>query len=79
MVSDWCLNWFQNIFYNKHHKDPNYLILFPNMVREDVSKETAFELFFFSFVALILQTLTYTLNLVSSTREMNQGSPQQQS
>lgn len=49
------------------------------MVREDVSKETAFELVFFSFVALILQTFTYTLNLVSSTREMNQGSPQQQS
>lgn len=55
------------------------------MVREDVSKERAFGLLFFLlllfflFVALILQTFTYTLNLVSSPREVNQGSPQQQS
>lgn len=49
------------------------------MVREDVSKETAFGLEFFSFVTLILQTFTHTLNPVSSPREMNQGSSQQQS
>lgn len=47
------------------------------MVREDVSKETALGLFFiFSFVALILQTVTYTADLVSSPSEVN---PQQQS
>lgn len=35
--------------------------------------------FFFPYVALVLQTFTYTLNLVSSPREVNQGNPQQQS
>lgn len=53
------------------------------MVREDVSKETAFGgcwlVFFLPFVELLLQTFTYTLNLVSSLGEVNQGSPQQQS
>lgn len=41
MVSDWYLNWFQNIFRNNHHKDPNYLILFPlhHMVSEELSRE----------------------------------------
>lgn len=35
--------------------------------------------FLFPFVALILQAFTYMLHLVSSPREVNQGSPQQQS
>lgn len=35
--------------------------------------------FLFPFVALILKAFTYMLHLVSSPREVNQGSPQQQS